>query len=97
MPLGTANDLARTLDIPRDVAGACAVIAAGVTRRIDISSVNGRLFCNVASVGLGVDIARKLTSQTKGRWGVLAYALIAVRSLHRLRRFTPRSARRPAS
>ncbi|MGI8914025.1 MAG: diacylglycerol kinase family protein [Chloroflexota bacterium] len=48
IPLGTANDLARTLEIPHEVAAACAVIGAGQTRRIDVTSVNDRYFCNVA-------------------------------------------------
>jgi diacylglycerol kinase family enzyme len=36
LPLGTANDVARSLEIPQDLAGACAVVAEGVTGAIDI-------------------------------------------------------------
>src|SRR3546814_2121508 len=35
LPLGTANDLARSLGIPFDPAGAADVIVAGASRRID--------------------------------------------------------------
>jgi diacylglycerol kinase (ATP) len=87
LPLGTANDLARTLDIPFDLAAACSVIAAGHTRRIDVSTVNGRYFCNVASMGLSVQITRLLTGKTKQRFGVFAYALAAVRGLRDLQHF----------
>lgn len=87
IPLGTANDLARTLGIPRDVPAAGAVIAAGLVRCIDVTTVNGHYFCNVASIGLSVDIARRLTGQTKRRWGVFAYALASLRALRQLRRF----------
>ena len=36
LPLGTANDLARTLGIPTSIPEACQVIASGQTRRIDL-------------------------------------------------------------
>lgn len=72
-PMGNANDLARTLGIPFILTEAAAVIAAGRTRRIDLGRVNGRYFFNVASVGLSVEIADRLTGEEKRRWGVLAY------------------------
>ncbi len=52
LPLGTRNNLARQLDIPLDLDGAVAVIAAGRTRAIDLSEVNGQAFVNNASIGL---------------------------------------------
>ena len=75
LPLGTANDLARTLGIPPDLDAACRVIGDGHMRSIDLGRVNGKLFFNVASVGLGVTVARRLTGELKRRWGVLGYAL----------------------
>jgi YegS/Rv2252/BmrU family lipid kinase len=87
LPLGTANDLARTLGLPTDLAGACAVIAAGQTRRIDLGWVNGKHFFNAASLGLSVRISQQLTREAKGRWGVLAYGLTALRALWTARPF----------
>ena len=87
LPLGTANDLARTLGIPTDLAGACRVIAAGHTRRIDLGWVNGKHFFNVASIGLTVAIAEQLSKKTKSRWGVLAYLLTAARVAWKARPF----------
>ncbi len=80
LPLGTANDLARTLGIPPSVTEACQIIASGHQQKIDLGWVNGKHFFNVASFGLSVNITRKLTKQTKKRWGVLAYVRAAIQA-----------------
>ena len=87
LPLGTANDLARTLGLPTDLAEACEVIAAGHTRRIDVGQVNGKHFFNVASIGLSVQITRELNGDVKRAWGVLAYLKTALSVLFRSRLF----------
>lgn len=81
LPLGTANDLARTLGIPTDLASACLVIAHGHRKRIDLGRVNGKHFFNVASVGLSVTITDALTKERKSRFGVFAYLLTAVQAV----------------
>jgi len=87
LPLGTANDLARTLGLPADL-GACAdVIAAGRSRRIDVGLVNDRAFFNVASIGLSAELAERLTSLDKRRWGKLAYAARGLEVLATVRPF----------
>ncbi len=87
LPLGTANDLARTLMIPPALADACRVVAEGVVRRIDVGCVNDKLFYNVASIGLPVEVSRQLTPQFKRKWGVLSYAIAAIRAIRQLRPF----------
>lgn len=87
LPLGTANDLARTLNIPTSIPEACQVIAAGQTRRIDLGWVNGKHFFNVASLGLSVQITQKLTKEAKRRWGVFAYAATAIQVVWQSRPF----------
>src|SRR5262249_10777621 len=77
--LGTANDLARTLQLPADLRGAAEVIAAGHATRIDLGWVNGRHFFNVAGLGLTVQITRRLSKEVKSRWGVFAYGVAAGR------------------
>lgn len=88
VPLGTANNVARTLGIPADVPRACEVIAAGHTRPIDLGCVNDVYFFTTASLGLSVAITRLLHPESKRRWGVLAYGLAALKVLSRIRPFS---------
>jgi diacylglycerol kinase (ATP) len=87
LPRGTANDLARAIGLPLDPAAAAEVIVAGATRRIDVGEVNGKRFFNVAHIGLGAALANSLTGRMKRRFGPLAYALAAARTLTGLRPF----------
>ncbi|NDV88102.1 lipid kinase [Aurantimonas aggregata] len=88
LPLGTANDLARTLTIPTDITAAASVIAAGKLRAVDLGEVNGQLFFNVASIGFSADLARSLTAAAKKKWGKLGYAIAAFKLLRQSRPFS---------
>ena len=79
LPLGTANNLARTLEIPRSLSQACNIIAKGKTRRIDLGCLNGKYFLNVAGLGLSTVINQQVTQEFKRRWGVLAYIATALK------------------
>lgn len=87
IPMGTANDLARTLDIPMDLLDAADVIARGETRQIDVGTVNGYAFFNVASIGLSSELAQSLDPVLKKRFGRLGYALAALKVMARATRF----------
>ena len=87
LPLGTANDLARTLGIPSDPLEAARIIAADQTRAIDLGQANDTYFFNVASIGLSVDITQKLSRKLKKRWGVFAYLWTAASVLRASRPF----------
>lgn len=87
LPLGTANDLARTLEIPFDPAVACTTIVTGRITEIDVGDANGKYFFNVASLGLSVDITRQLSPEHKKQWGVLAYLYTAFVVTFRARPF----------
>lgn len=87
LPMGTANDFARTLEVPTALPEACKIITEGVLHAVDLGSVNGKYFLNVASMGLSVECARRLTGEVKRRWGVLGYAVSAVDALKASRSF----------
>lgn len=87
LPMGTANDLARTLDIPTEIEQACAVVTGGVLHSIDLGRVNGHYFFNVAHIGLGVHVAHQLSPDLKQRWGVLSYACGLLKAIRSFRPF----------
>lgn len=59
LPLGTSNDLARSVGIPIDFHDACAVLRDGHTRRIDLMEVNGIPFATAGGIGLPAAIAAR--------------------------------------
>src|SRR3712207_5363830 len=80
LPLGTANDFARTLGIPSDIAGACETIANGKVVDVDLGLAGENYYVNVASVGLGVGTTRALSPWLKRSAGPLAYPVAAVKA-----------------
>lgn len=88
LPLGTANDLARSLGLPLDPLAAARLAASEEARPVDLGWVNGHYFFNVASIGFSAELAGDLTAESKRKWGTLGYAIAAVRVLRRVRPFS---------
>ncbi len=80
LPLGTANDFARTLEIPSDVDEACEAIANGKVVDVDLGLAGNNYFVNVASVGLGVGATQALNPWAKKNIGALAYPVAAIKA-----------------
>jgi YegS/Rv2252/BmrU family lipid kinase len=80
LPGGRGNDFARVLGIPRKPADACAIVASGVPRDLDLGSVDGRPFACIASVGFDSD-ANRIANDAPSRLGNLVYAYGALRAL----------------
>lgn len=77
LPLGTANDFARTLDIPNQIDGAADVLADGKIVDVDLGWGNDQPFVNVASLGLSVGSAKALRPGLKKALGPLSYPVSA--------------------
>jgi YegS/Rv2252/BmrU family lipid kinase len=80
LPAGRGNDLARALGIPRDPRGACAVLAAGSERKLDLGVAGARNFFGVASCGLDSEVNR-IANETRLPVGNLVYAYGLLRAL----------------
>ena len=85
LPLGTANDFARTLEIPSSLIAAVDTLVSGKVVDVDLGRVDGRAYLNVASVGLSVAVTQRLTPGLKRRLGRFAYpaATLAAYRSHR--------------
>lgn len=90
LPLGTANDFARTLDMPRDLASAVSALATGKVVDIDLGRANSKPFLNVASLGLSVETTQVLRPVVKRWLGPAAYPLAAIIAYRRHRPFRAR-------
>ena len=81
IPSGSGNGLARELKIPCDVRRAFEV-AFGVSERvIDAGEIEGRLFFNVAGVGLDAEVAHEFAATGLVRRGFRRYIEIVLRRL----------------
>jgi len=87
IPLGTFNDLARTLQIPFDIDEASALIASGRMRSIDVARVNNVYYLNEASVGISSRAARLQTASEKQRFGLLAVLNSVLHAIGHIRPF----------
>jgi diacylglycerol kinase (ATP) len=83
VPVGTANDFARVMELPSDVEDACRLAATGrKTRPLDLAFLDGLPFVNAASLGLSPEAARS-ASALKGVLGRFSYAAGALRAATR--------------
>jgi YegS/Rv2252/BmrU family lipid kinase len=80
LPGGRGNDLARVLGIPADPVQACATVAGGFSRELDLGEVGGRAFVGIASVGFDSD-ANRIANEAPAWLGGLVYAYGALRAL----------------
>lgn len=90
LPMGTANDFARTLEIPSDVRAACDTIAGGKLVDVDLGLCGDDYYVNLASVGLSVEVTKALSPWLKKSTGALAYPIAAVRAFLRHEPFSAR-------
>lgn len=81
LPLGTANDFARSLGLTEGLAQALMVLGANQRRRIDLGQINQRIFLNAGHLGLGVETARRTRPELKRLIGPLAYLVAGAESL----------------
>jgi diacylglycerol kinase (ATP) len=83
VPAGSGNGLARTLGVPWAPAEALRVALSGAERRIDVGELGGRLFVNVAGVGLDAEVALRFNTYARDRRGFLPYLALGLQAILR--------------
>jgi YegS/Rv2252/BmrU family lipid kinase len=80
IPCGRGNDLARVLEIPRDLSEATRIAVEGEERLVDVASVDGRPYVGIASLGFDSD-ANRIANEANSLWGEAVYLYAALRAL----------------
>lgn len=79
IPMGTTNDFARAVHIPRNIDEAVDIIIQGDTLPVDVGLLNGeRYFINIAAGGRITELTYEVPSKMKTMLGQLAYYVKAV-------------------
>ena len=86
LPVGTANDFGKFINMPSDVQEACKQILDSKPVAVDVGKINDDYFINVASTGLFTDISQKIDSNLKNTIGKLAYYLKGIEELPNFRK-----------
>ncbi|MEX1316237.1 MAG: diacylglycerol kinase family protein [Synechococcaceae cyanobacterium] len=81
IPRGTANAFAAALGIPADLPGACRVLLAGHTRRLDTALCNDNPMVLLAGLGFEAGMVERASRELKTRFGTLAYVLAGAQQL----------------
>ena len=88
VPLGTTNDLARTLNIPIKDISVTKKLLQTTAKRIDIGRWNeDKYFCYVAAFGVITDVSYITSQKAKHKYGRLAYYINAVKELIKIPTF----------
>jgi diacylglycerol kinase family enzyme len=86
IPAGTANVLARALDLPLDPVGALQTAMKGRARKIDLGSLgpgSRRKFLFVAGIGFDAYAVLRARPELKSRIGIAAYIVAVFECLQR--------------
>lgn len=83
LPLGTGNTFVRSLGLPLDCKKALRILDEQHIRPVNLGSINGTRFANIADIGVPAQVADQLTNRVKRYLGSFAYAVSGIRELVR--------------
>ena len=85
IPMGTTNDFARAVHIPRDINKAVDIIIQGDSIPVDVGMMNDRYFINIAGGGRLTELTYEVPSKLKTMLGQMAYYLKGIEMLPSIR------------
>lgn len=88
LPMGTTNNLARSVGLPLRLRPAIGLLDTGHIVRIDLGLAGGDYFANMASLGVSVAVSDHTPHQLKRWLGRPAYALTGAAALRTHQPFT---------
>ncbi len=83
IPLGSGDDFARVLSIPRNTRKACDVIVDGAIRTVDVALANDQRYLGVAGLGFDSEVAEYANERVKLLRGSAVYLYSIFRVLPR--------------
>lgn len=85
IPMGTTNDFARAVHIPRDINKAVDIIIQGESIPVDVGMMNDRYFINIAGGGRMTELTYEVPSKLKTVLGQMAYYLKGIEMIPSIR------------
>ncbi|MGB7624482.1 MAG: diacylglycerol kinase family protein [Terriglobia bacterium] len=90
VPIGSGNDLAVNLNLPREPEDSIEMLLSGITRNIDVGQTRTAFYSCIAGVGLDSEVNRRANVR---RWWVRGRAIYPFSILQTLISFRPRHVR----
>lgn len=78
---GTVNDFANYLNLPATVNEFCEMIKNFRLKKIDVGSINGKIFMNVVAGGIATDIGYNVSKEMKAIFGKAAYYVEGIKEI----------------
>lgn len=80
LPVGSGNQLAHYLGLPRALGAAIATALGEAVRVIDVGLIDGRVFAGLAGAGVDAGIIELASREAKRRAGGVAYLISGIRA-----------------
>jgi diacylglycerol kinase (ATP) len=81
IPAGSANGMARELNIPVDIPESLKIVVNGQAKKADVIKINGQICLHLSDIGLNAQLIKYFEQgSSRGIWG---YAKVALKTLFR--------------
>lgn len=88
IPTGTANDIAKTYGISKNIKKALKIILEGHVEKRDVGKINDKYFMYVLAKGSFTNVSFETPRKSKKKYGKFAYGMWALREISKNEKFT---------